>query len=804
LFDRPSIPELLAPAGGPAALHAAVATGADAVYLGLDRFNARRGALNFTLETLRDACRFAHLRGVRVYLTLNIVLGDAELDEALSVIARAWAVGIDAVIVQDLGLLSLVRRLLPDVRVHASTQINAHSSATVEALAEMGVSRVTLARETSADEIARLVAAGRRHGAEIESFVHGAICMCYSGQCLLSSLIGGRSANRGMCAQPCRLNYDLLDATGERVADVGAYLLSPRDLAGIDALPALVAAGVASLKIEGRMKSPEYVALVTGTYRAALDRAAADPETFAVRDGERSVLEEAFSRGFSTAYLTGERGNAMMSYRRPNNRGVAVGRIVDATDTHARIALDTALESDDTIEVWTSRGRFAQQVGEMRSDAEVLASAAAGGVVTIATEEPAKSGDRVFRVRNAALNRAAERTFSAGDASAPLDLGFRVRVVVGEPLLVEVEDAHGRHARATGAVVEAARTKAVTADEVAEHVGRLGGTPFRASTWDIALSPDAGVGFSALHKVRRDALAAFEAVVLEPWSRPDPARLASVSAASRKRAPRASEPLLVAVVADVESAQACLAAGCDLAHVPAFALRDVEPRPGIVPLLPRIDHDRETEAHLAIARRWGRAVAGTLGQLHVLSADGVELEAHWSLNAFNTATVEVLERMGARRVWLSPELDRDAIAALAGRVGVQLGTAVLGRQEVMVTEHCVLMARGDCAQACAGCQRRSEAHVLEDRKGYRFPVRTDPSGRSHVYNSVPLELLGVVDEVLDTGVTALRLDLETIEAQEAGRDVQRAVSALRALASGRDLPARDRTSTSGHFFRGVT
>lgn len=279
-------PELLAPAGSPDALVAAVNNGADAVYLGLGELNARRGAANFDLETLAAGCRFAHLRGVRIYLTTNIVILPEEMSEALRLIDAAWSVGVDAVIVQDLGLLGALRSTLPDVRVHASTQIDAHDPGTVRVLAEMGVARVTLAREVSISEIARIVESSQ---VEVESFVHGALCFSYSGQCLMSSAIGGRSANRGLCAQPCRLQYALVAEDGAEVATPGRHLLSPKDAAGIAHLPALIRAGVSALKIEGRMKAPEYVAVVVAVYRAALDRAAKDPESFAVTEAEWSL-----------------------------------------------------------------------------------------------------------------------------------------------------------------------------------------------------------------------------------------------------------------------------------------------------------------------------------------------------------------------------------------------------------------------------------------------------------------------------------------------------------------------------------
>jgi putative protease len=259
--------ELLAPAGAFPSLRAAVANGADAVYLGGGLFNARRAAGNFTDSELKDALAYCRERGVKVYVTLNTLLKDSELDEALSFAAFAYENGADAVIVQDLGLAHLLKIHLPDLKRHASTQMTIHSLDGVKACEEMGFERVVLARELSLRQIGFITASCK---AEIEVFTHGALCVCYSGQCLMSSFIGARSGNRGMCAQPCRLPWRYSvdgDAFGKE-----SYLLSPKDLLGLTMLPELKKAGVKSLKIEGRMKSPEYVAVVTGLYRKYLDR----------------------------------------------------------------------------------------------------------------------------------------------------------------------------------------------------------------------------------------------------------------------------------------------------------------------------------------------------------------------------------------------------------------------------------------------------------------------------------------------------------------------------------------------------
>ena len=354
--------ELLAPAGNAAALRAAVRGGADAVYLGLDSFNARRGADNFTLETLADACAYAHLRGVRVYVTFNTAVLPSEVARALETVRQAYRAGADAFIVQDIGIASEISRALPEARLHISTQMNTHNAAGIEAAARLGAQRVTLARELSVLEIAHLAEVADGYGMEVESFAHGALCVCYSGQCFMSSLIGGRSANRGLCAQACRLPYTLHNvALRKNLPAPGEHLLSPQDLCAIDLLPELVEAGVTSFKIEGRMKSPEYVFAVTQTYRAVLDRTLAERAAGSGKDvraaeDEHRTLAEAFSRGFTTAYLENQRGNDIMSYGRPNNRGVFVGRVTSAKNGVATVAAERPLAPGDVFGVLDEQG----------------------------------------------------------------------------------------------------------------------------------------------------------------------------------------------------------------------------------------------------------------------------------------------------------------------------------------------------------------------------------------------------------------------------------------------------------------
>jgi putative protease len=791
--------ELLAPAGGFDALRAAVRNGADAVYLGTTELNARRGAQNFTLETLPDACDYAHLRGARIYLTANVVVLESEMRSALAMIARAWEAGVDAVIVQDLGLLRAIAASLPEVRIHSSTQIDAHNVESILALAEMGVSRITLARELSVSELGQLVAASP---VELESFAHGSLCFCHSGQCFMSSLVGGRSANRGLCAQPCRLPYDLVDENGVVAEVPGRYLLSPKDLCGIDLLPGLVSAGVAALKIEGRMKSPEYVASVVSVYRAALDRAMADTAGYAVLPVESERLEEAFNRGFTQGYLADIRDDRLMSYTRPNNRGVPLGRVSQTAPGHASIVLDRALESADTIEFWTAAGRFAQAAGPLVVKDVPSAAAPAGATVTVAVDKSVRPGDRVFRVVNAALTEAARRSWQSTEERNPVPIGLKVTLRVGQPAVLEVS-APEATVQVTGAIVEAARTKSLTPDDVIEHVGRLGGTPYASD--DIAVHLDAGVGmgFSTLHALRRQALEQLDLARLEPWagrSLPESPR----PPALRPAEPHTGRPTLVVVARTAAAARACKEAGADRVLIACEAR--VKLPAGVEARLPRVVHEHQLPGVLECAHgSEGVAVSGNLGVVRALGAKGSLVEADWGLNVVNPWSAAALSGIGATGVWASPELSGRQIASLVQGSPVPVGVVVGGRMELMVAEHCVLQAVGPCDHRCAGCARRRGAWVLRDRKGYDMPVTTDSTGIAHLYNAVPLDLSRAIPELIEAGVSALRLDLETYGQDEAVAFTRAWRQRLDTAWKGGESPDSPivEPTTSAHFFRGL-
>lgn len=849
-----AIPELLAPAGNPAMLHAAVTAGADAVYLGMGEFNARRNADNFSAQTLAEACDYAHLRGVRIYVAMNTIILPGELESAVDAARQCARLGADAFIVQDLGLLSALRRALPDVRIHASTQMSIHSADGVAALAQLGVARVTLARELSLAEIADLCAQAWALGVEVETFVHGALCVCYSGQCLMSSMIGGRSANRGLCAQACRLPYELVDRRDpdRKLKAPGEHLLSPKDLCAIDRLAELRAAGVASLKIEGRMKSAEYVHRVVSVYREALDAlrppAACRPESPDACRPEspdasrrpaapdaRQRLESVFSRGFTEAYLDGESGNAIMSYQRPNNRGQFVGRVKQVRDDELLVTTDLDVREGDLVEVWTSRTNLAIPVGaavERRGKTVAVPLDALGKDAKIGHIH---SNDRVFRVRSA------DAAFVDDDREPRVPVSGRVRLRKGEPLTVEFwsDENPSVVERAEGVIVEAARTKAVTADEVRLHVDRLGQTPFVLSGLAVEADEDAGIGFSQIHRVRAEALGRLQEALLDAY---DAARDAAGDASAaadvantgkalpgRSGASQAAEssppnddalrrqpatPAVCVLATNPDCARAAKRAGADRVYVPALNYRrgqavwagclgDDAVQAGYPKhctlVMPSVLHDDDEDVWRYV-QPGDTVLVESLAALYHAVDIGAVPEIGPLLPVTNPSAVDVVDAFGAVRVWLSPELNLAQISDLgAARPQARFGLKVVGAQELMVTEHCALMALGSCARQCSSCSRRRVPYALRDRKGYDFPVLTDANGRTHVYNGVELDNAPSLSALRGSGVDAFMIDGTLMTPEQLAQATGRVVSAL---ASGQDAP-KQAGKTTGHLHRGV-
>lgn len=515
--------ELLAPAGSSEALHAAVENGADAVYLGGKLFSARQLADNFDLDALKDELNYAHARGVHIYLTMNTLLSDDELQEALNFAADVRMAGIDGIIVQDLGLAGALHRVMPDVPLHGSTQMTIYDLEGVRALEEIGFKRAVLARELSLQEASGI--AGKT-SLEIEVFVHGALCVCYSGQCLMSSIIGGRSGNRGMCAQPCRLPYRL---TGSKSSDRrpqknAQYLLSPKDMCSLEYMDEIVASGIRSLKIEGRMKSPEYVATVVRIYRKYLDQAMEHAQTGKIAKEDTHDLLQSFNRGgFSSGYMMGKTGIDMMCFDKPNNNGIYLGCVLsyDERSQNIIVRLEDKLSTGDGIEIWTggsdspggivSSIRKAQNSGtqtqSFRIQKENLKEAGKGDIAAIGNfRGKILPGQKIYKTMDLELNRSARESFT-GKYKRRIGVSGYAELKAGQPMLLRVDDLEGHMVSVSGTVLpEEALNRPLTKERLQDQLNKTGSTPFDFTELHIELENGLVLPVSEINEVRRQAL----------------------------------------------------------------------------------------------------------------------------------------------------------------------------------------------------------------------------------------------------------------------------------------------------------
>lgn len=816
---RFSKPELLAPAGGPEPFYAALAAGADAIYCGMGSFNARRKADNFTDESFEAACRAAHLAGSRVYVTVNIVIKDEEMSEALSLVDRCWRLGADAFIIQDWGLFFEIRRLMPEVETHISTQANIHDARGTAWCKEAGADRVTLSRELSIDEIAII------HDAvdiELEVFSHGAICFCYSGVCLLSSFTSrGRSANRGMCAQPCRLPYELIDETGRSWSKPGRErALCPRDTCTADILPRLLDAGAHALKLEGRMKAPDYVHSIVSAYRAQLDDILADREiSDETAQARYRQLKRCFNRDFTSEYQEGRSGDEMMSYERSNNRGQIVGEVLGSKP----LGNTKGLKPDDKRRraAWTKL-RLSEPVGkgdllELRHDDEfdqfltaiAPEDAQAGDSIECRTARPMPAGALVRLIRSQAALDAAEAALKRPVARKRA-VDVRVVAHLGQPFTVELTciDDPALSGRAEGFTVEAAKTRAVSAEDLVEHVGRMGSSPFEAVSFDIQFDEGCGMGFSAVHKVRAAACETLERSILAPYAE----RVNHLMVQSDPVCPADLNDLgeVCALVTSLNAAAAARKAGAARVYMTVDDLLAEGLSPascsaeGVIPVLDEVSRELDHERLDPWFTPGAPAAVGTISELALGAEIGSVVELRSCIPVHNVPCMRELAARGAHAAWLSPELTLAEIERIAPQRGeMTLGLMVLGVPRVMTSEHCILQVAGACIHDCANCRLRVRDFKLKNIDGRMLPVRTGLNGRSHLYDGVQLDATPQIPQLLRAGVTRFLVDGTLMNVDMLSRSVARTNRALEAARSGRTPDKRLPGTSSGCLFQGV-
>ena len=808
------IMELLAPAGTMENFMAALESGADAIYLGGKVFNARAHAANFGIDELREAVRLAHILDVSVYVTVNILIGDTELKDLEQYIKDLDSIGVDAIIVQDLAVAEIAKRVAPNIHLHGSTQMTASTLDAVRFYESLGFTRVVLARELSLKEIQHIC---KHCKAEIEVFVHGALCVCYSGQCLMSSFIGGRSGNRGACAQPCRLPYELLDSKGESVLPKHeAYLLSPKDLNYSEHMNELVAAGVTSFKVEGRMKKVSYVRQVIGTYREILDEAS-------IHENQRKALASGFNRGFSTAYLEDTVGRQMMTVVAPNHQGKPIGEsytkkgevYLSLTEPIEQGSLVKILQSNGSVTYYTVDDEWTC-VSDTLYKGRPAEGLAIGQLYLASTPKNTKS-------------RGLQEFTRKYDMSVYLSVGSNGEINYTE--LTAILDS-GLSVTVTNEYVPAIANKVPTSlEKVSEQLGRLGNTLFRLSYVDIPDGPYMWPA-SVLNALRRDAVTALETALIthhvESWQALQVTGDVDYDFKAQHELSYDTCPMISARVDEIEGVKAAISGGAQkivfggdrLSRTPyALSIYDEVARlcaqSDVICTFatPRVVKDDEVEAYKhtleAIVQAHPDSISIHVPQallwLRELGYTGA-IEADTGLNIFNTPTLHFWEQLHISCVNPSQELTLKQITDIAKHSHVPIETMIHGYTEMMISEYCAIASfvgtgsKVNCPMPCV-----KESYSLKDRKGEIFPIRTDPYCRMHIMNSHEMDMRAYVPMLLQKGISILRVDGRHMKPSY----VKDIVSQYVGIATGtmeappKKIDSQGESITRGHYFRGI-
>ena len=782
-MTRPLKPELLSPVGGWPQLRAAIESGADAVYFGLTDFSARARATNFSPEELPEVMKTLHARGVKGFVALNTLIFDDELSAVADRVRVMSDAGVDAVIVQDAGVVRLMRELAPELPVHGSTQMTITSAEGCTWAAGLGMERVVLARELSIAEIKEIAAASP---VEIEVFVHGALCVSYSGQCFSSEAWGGRSANRGQCAQACRLPYDLiLDGKQHDLGDA-KYLLSPQDLMAVEQVPELIAAGVACFKIEGRLKGPEYVAATTAAYRRAIDLAMAG-QSVRLSQSERHELEQVFSRGLTSGFLEGTQHQVVVAGRSPRHRGVRLGTVTGLEHGAVKVALQGPVKRGDGVVFDAARAAEAElggKVFEVFRERQSLTEEVSDGEVWLTFSNSTRLdgisvGDWVWRNRDEALDAEIRARFEHGIVRRET-ISATVTGAVGEPLQLTLRDEAGHTASAQSEFIcVAAANRPLDATGLRSALERLGDTPFTLGALEVALAEPLFVPVSALNDLRRRAAEGLLAARVEV--RRHPVReLALSDLLPGLVAPAAAvdgAPELTLLARTPEQVTAALAHP-DIREIYLDFLEVLGLKESIaevkaagrraVAVTPRVLKPNEERIHRFFLGLGADALLiRSLGMLQNLStsdhaARGVELYGDFSLNASNHLAAELFLGMGLTRLAPTHDLNAEQLVALAEQVDpARLELIVHHHLPIFHTEHCVFARFLSTGNSYRDCGRPCEHHAvhLGGRDGKQHRVHADIGCRNTVFNAQPQSGADRLGSFVEAGYRRFRIEL---------------------------------------------
>lgn len=776
--------ELLAPAGSIESLYAAVNNKADAVYLGGSKFSARAYASNFDDELLEKAVDYAHSYGIKVYITINTLIKEKELNEVINYVGFLYRIGVDALIVQDLGVYNMIKEAYEDFEIHASTQMTIHNSDGALYLRDKGYHRIVLSREMTLKEIEYI---SKDLGIETEIFIHGALCVCYSGQCLMSSLIGGRSGNRGRCAQSCRLPYNLI-----RVEDGESkkgYLLSPKDISMISNIEDVINSGTSSLKIEGRMKRPEYVSGVIKAYREEIDNVLSRRNKDS-KEKEKILLKLFNREGFSKAYFYKNEGKDMMAYNFPKNTGVLLGKAIK----NGEVYLNESVSLGDGIRIGIGEDGFT--VSKILINNMAVEKAEEGQKVKLLPQKY-KSGDELYKTSDTELLNSLKEDYR-DPFGRKIPLTAEVTFKLNEPLKVTV---HYEDYVITkeGAMVEKALKSPLSKEKVLSNLCKSGDIPYKIEKVEFKEFDEGFLPVSSVNEVRRE--------VLETLRNENVTRYKRIPSMQSKKQPcentkKDNNEEYIFVVNSIDQLEALKSRGVESIAVDIFrkgknriTLKDIENSFYLkVPNIIKEEYPHICKILDELIPNIKGIVTSNLGIINRYMHK-TKIVGDYKLNIFNSKSAEFISE-DVDVVPLSVELNRKEITEVIKNSNTTMQIQIYGKMEMMVSEYCPIGSTygGKCSdKGCNNACLKSD-YILEDRMKQKSPVITDDFCRSHIYNSVALNLIDELEDLKKVGIKNFRIDLIDESYEET-------ISVLDYIFEGKEFDSS--RYTKGHYRRGV-
>lgn len=773
-------PEILAPAGTFESVAAALNGGCDAIYIGGKAFNARQYAQNPSDDELKDIINICHLRGVKVFITLNILYKENELQEVLDFVGTVYEFGADGLIVQDIGMFALVKKYFPNIFISGSTQMSVHNTEGVKLLSELGYGRIVLAREMSLKEVEEINKI--KGNTEIEAFAHGALCVCYSGRCLMSSIIGRRSGNRGRCAQPCRMEYTFIK--DGKVIKKGC-LLSPKDISTVEIMDKIAKTGVDSLKIEGRMKSPEYVYEVTSMYRKYIDQVFEGK--YNVKKDDIKELTQIFNRGGSSSngYYNCHSGASMMSSS-PKSSGVEIGCVVGTKGKKGQclIKLNDNVIPGDGIEIWA----------EKHIGTGINKQGAKGDIISVNIEGKVKNGDRVFKSFDKALNDKLKKTY--GKITRRLNVSVNIKVDKAESY-IEFTD-YG--IKVMGQNAETAQNQPITCESVKERILKTGDTPFTFEVVNCIVGENIYIPVSALNNLRREACRVLEEHIIKSSERKSEAAVYNTDEYKK-----AESILVTARVRNICQLEACVKAGVkkiyceineDIERAYDICVKNNVKMYIALPYISKGGYQKYIDKY--------KCCDGYIVRSYVKINTDKELIADYSLNIMNRAAVNEIRSIYKNDiVTLSPELNMGEISRIADE---NCEILVYGRLPLMTTNQCPVGIYDAVKGKEKYCELRNKAgnYAYVDRTRAKFPVIRDCNECvAYILNSAPVYILNKVDELKKTGAGFMRMEFTVENYDETYAIAREHINVIEKGEKPSDTKCVKGEVTGGHFNRGV-